>query len=244
MQKSQLLKQFREVSMGNRIITALDMPTAEQAVSLASGLGENGQFVKVGMQLFTASGPKVISDLHDANRSIFLDLKYMDIPNTVAGGVRSACGLGVSMLTIHASGGKRMMEAAAEAASEFENRAAILAVTVLTSFTLAELDEVAPGGGDMNDRIKRLATVSLEAGCDGLICSPPDLPAIRSAVGDEMLVITPGVRPVGSAGDDQRRVATPKGAISDGADYLVIGRPITKSDNPGIAIKTIAEELV
>ena len=243
MQKNQLLKQFREIPKSNRIITALDLPTAEQAVDLAAQLGNNGQFVKVGMQLFTAAGPKVITDLHNAGRNIFLDLKYMDIPNTVAGGVRSACGLGVSMLTIHASGGKRMMEAAAQAASEYENRAAILAVTVLTSFTLEELDQVAPGGGDMNDRIKRLATVSLEAGCDGLICSPADLPAVRSAVGYEMLLITPGVRPSGSAGDDQRRVATPKSAMNDGADYLVVGRPITKSDNPSVAIKTIAQEL-
>jgi len=248
MNRTTLIAKLRETPCTGRVITALDVPDITAAEVLNGRLGPLARWVKVGMELFTAAGPKVVEDLHEAGRDIFLDLKYMDIPNTVAGAVRSACALDVGMLTLHASGGRRMLEAAADAARQSAGpdgrRPALLAVTVLTSFTLQELDEVAPGGGAMSERIVRLATVARDSGCDGVVCSPADLPALRSALGDDILAVTPGVRPAAATGsDDQRRTATPASAVADGADFLVVGRPITQADDPTAALAAIAKEM-
>jgi len=248
MERSELIASLRGRPPRDRIITALDVPSAEAARTLAAALGPEGRFVKVGMELFTAAGPAVVHELADAGKEIFLDLKYMDIPNTVAGAVRAAAGLGVSMLTLHAHGGRRMLEAAVEAAATappgpLGRRPALLAVTVLTSLTEAELDEAAPGGGPLPGRIERLARLARDAGCDGVVCSPADLPALRGALGDDLLAVTPGVRPAAAAADDQRRTATPAAALAAGADFLVIGRPITRAEDPGAALRRISEEL-
>ena len=248
MNRATLLAQLRETPIAGRIITALDVPDIAAAEVLNGRLGPQARWVKVGMELFTAAGPRVVDDLHEAGREIFLDLKYMDIPNTVAGAVRSACALDIGMLTLHASGGRRMLEAAVDAAQASPahggRRPALLAVTVLTSFTLAELDEVAPGGGAMSERIVRMARTALESGCDGIVCSPADLSAVRAELGAEILAVTPGVRPAStSGGDDQRRVATPAEAMADGADFLVVGRPVTQAANPTAALAGIVKEL-
>ncbi len=238
---------LRNRSPDERVITALDVADPQVAYRLAGVLGEQGRIVKIGMELFTAAGPAVIAALHGMGKEIFLDLKFKDIPNTVAGAVRAACGLGVVMMTLHADGGRRMLEAAVEAAAKTarpgQRQPALLAVTVLTSLTLAEADEAAPGGGPLQDRIVRLARLALDSGCDGVVCSPRDLPTLRSEVGDELLAITPGVRPAGAAGDDQRRIATPAEAVRDGADFLVVGRPITRADDPAAALWAINQEL-
>lgn len=238
---------LRRLPLAQRVITALDVPDAAAAVALADRLGDHGRFVKVGMELFTAEGPDVVARLREAGREIFLDLKYKDIPNTVSGAVASACRLGVGMMTLHADGGRRMLEAAVEAADRASGggapRPALLAVTVLTSLAPEEAEEVAPGGGPIAERIVRLARLARDAGCDGVVCSPRDLPALRREVGPGILAVTPGVRPAGAAGDDQRRVATPAAAMADGADFLVVGRPITRADDPADAIAAITREL-
>jgi orotidine-5'-phosphate decarboxylase len=239
---------LRSLPSQKKVITALDTPNADKAVEIAASLSALGGFVKVGMELFTRAGPPVVETLLNQGNEVFLDLKYMDIPNTVAGAVRSACSLGVSMITLHAGGGLRMLEAAAEAAAAAPigangRRPALLGVTVLTSFTLEELDAVQPGGGAMNERIARLAGVVLDSGCDGIVCSAADLPALRSKFGDKLLTVTPGIRPVGSDKGDQRRTTTPAEAVQAGADYLVIGRPITQASDPAAVLATISKEI-
>ncbi|MBU0743147.1 orotidine-5'-phosphate decarboxylase [bacterium] len=238
---------LRKLPLDQRVITALDVPDPGSACTLAAALGERGRIVKIGLELFTAAGPAVLAALRDMNKEVFLDLKYKDIPNTVAGAVGAACGLGVVMMTLHADGGRRMMEAAVEAAEKAagpgQRRPALLAVTVLTSLNLAEADETAPGGGPLRDRIVRLARLALDSGCDGVVCSPRDLPALRDEVGGELLAVTPGVRPAGSSDDDQCRVATPAEAMKSGADFLVVGRPITRAGDPAAALLEISQEL-
>lgn len=248
MDRDGILARLRSLPPTERVITALDVPDAAAAADLAAALGDRGRFVKVGMELFTAEGPAVVAALQAAGKEIFLDLKYMDIPNTVAGAVKTACGLGVSMLTLHAHGGRRMLEAAAaaarEVAAETGRRPALLAVTVLTSLNREELDEVAPGTAPLDERIVRLAHLAWEAGCDGVVCSPADLGPLRAALGADILTVTPGVRPATAGGDDQRRTATPAEAVRAGADYLVVGRPITRAPVPGAALHAITEELI
>lgn len=248
MERTDLIASLRRHPPQDRIITAVDVPDIESAGLLADSLGPDGRFVKVGMELFTAAGPAAVAVMNAAGKEVFLDLKYMDIPNTVAGAVRSAAGLGVSMLTLHAHGGRRMLAAAAEAAREAPTgpsgrRPALLAVTVLTSFSAAEYAEVAPGGESLGDRIVRLARLARDSGCDGVVCSPADLPALRDAVGDDLLAVTPGVRPAAAAADDQRRTTTPAEAVAAGADFLVIGRPITRAPDPGAALRNIRKEI-
>ncbi|MBA4378075.1 MAG: orotidine-5'-phosphate decarboxylase [Gemmatimonas sp.] len=246
MNREQLLASLRGAPVVERVITALDVADRDGALRLAAALGPRGRLVKVGLELFTAAGPAVVADLRAAGRDVFLDLKLKDIPNTVAGAVRAACALDVSLLTLHADGGRRMLEAAvaaAQAGAAGGRRPALLAVTVLTSLDAAELEETAPGVGTPAERVVRLARLAWEAGCDGIVCAPPDLPALRAALGPGILAVTPGVRPAGGAGDDQRRIATPAGAIADGADYLVVGRPVTQAADPGAALLAITEEL-
>jgi orotidine-5'-phosphate decarboxylase len=238
---------LRDMPLDERVITAVDVADPQDAYALARGVGDNGRILKIGLELFTAAGPAVIAALHGLGKEIFLDLKFKDIPNTVAGAVGAACGLGVTMLTLHADGGRRMLEAAVVAAEKAairgQRRPALLAVTVLTSLGPEEAEEVAPGGGAIQERIVRLARLARDCGCDGVVCSPRDLPALRGEVGGELLAVTPGVRPAGAAADDQRRVATPAEAVRDGADFLVVGRPITRAADPAAALREINQEL-
>jgi len=248
LERQELQSRLRALPARGRVITALDVPDAASALDLAGRLGGDGRLLKVGMELFTAAGPDVVRRLVDAGQDVFLDLKFKDIPNTVAGAVRGACALGVSMLTLHADGGARMLAAAAEAAREAPpgpggRRPALLGVTVLTSLTREELDEVHPGADPLADRIARLAGVIERSGCDGLVCSAADLPALKRTVGDRLLTITPGIRPAGAAVGDQRRVTTPADAVNAGADFLVIGRPITGAPDPAAALAAITEEI-
>jgi orotidine-5'-phosphate decarboxylase len=248
MDRETLLRTLRALPARDRVITALDVPTAEEAMALAGRLGDDARFVKVGLELFSAAGPTVVQLLQGRGKRIFLDLKYNDIPNTVAGAARVAGRLGVSLVTMHAGCGRAAMSAAAEALAQAEPgpdglRPALLAVTVLTSLGPEDLQETGPGPDDVPARVERLARLAWESGCDGLVCSAADLPALRGALGPEPLAVTPGIRPAGGDVQDQKRVATPAGAMRDGADFLVVGRPITRADDPAGAHAAIAAEL-
>jgi orotidine-5'-phosphate decarboxylase len=247
MQRIELLAQMRTHPPVERVITALDLPTAAEALELARALGPAGRFVKVGLELFSAAGPAVIGSLRELGKEVFLDLKYHDIPNTAAGAARVAARLGAAMLTIHAAAGPRALAAAAEALAAAtpagERRPALLAVTILTSLDQAELDTMLPSPLDLPQRILRLSRVAWEAGCDGLVCAAPDLPGLRQELGAAPLAVTPGIRPAAAAEDDQRRTATPGAALAAGADFLVIGRPITRAADPAAALREIAREL-
>jgi orotidine-5'-phosphate decarboxylase len=247
MQRSELIGRLRALPPGRRLITALDVPDADRALALAGLLGPSGGFVKVGLELFSAAGPSVVAGLRDLGRDVFLDLKYHDIPNTVASAARQAARMGAALCTIHAGNGRASLEAAAAALAEAPagpggQRPALLAVTVLTSLSAADLEEVAPGGGTLADRVARLATLAWESGCDGLVCSAADLPELRRVVGPGPLVVTPGIRPASGTADDQKRIATPRQAAEAGADFLVIGRPVTGAADPAAALAAIAAE--
>ncbi len=249
MNRTELIAALRALPAGKRVITALDVPGQEQALELAASLGADGGFVKVGLELFSAAGPEVVRCLQDLQRDIFLDLKYHDIPNTVASAARIAAGMGASLCTMHAGNGRAAMTAAAEALAQAPvhpttgRRPALLAVTILTSLSEDELQEVSPSTDQLQRRVERLARLAWDSGCDGLVCSPADLPHLRAAVGPEVLIVTPGIRPAGAATDDQHRVTTPRQAMDAGADFLVIGRPITKAPDPAAALAAIAAEL-
>jgi orotidine-5'-phosphate decarboxylase len=246
MERSDLIARLRALPAGQRVITALDVPAGRDAASLAASLGRGDLIVKVGLELFSAAGPEVGDRLIGMHRRIFLDLKYHDIPNTVASAARVAAELGVAMCTVHAAAGRSALTAAAEALARGPAagpRPALLAVTVLTSLSEAELAEVCPSPDALTDRIDRLARLAWDCGCDGLVCAAADLPRLRAAVGPEPLVVTPGIRPAGSAAHDQHRVATPAAAVAAGADFLVIGRPITRAEDPAAALAAIVAEL-
>ena len=247
MRRRELIDRLRALPANRRLITALDVPDGASALALAAALGPAGGFVKVGLELFSAAGPPVVSSLRGLGRDVFLDLKYHDIPNTVAAAARQAARLGAALCTIHAANGRSALQAAAaaladEAPGPSGQRPALLAVTVLTSLSAADLDEVAPGGGTLADRLARLAVLAWESGCDGLVCSAADLPELRRVLGPEPLVVTPGIRPASGTADDQKRVATPRQAAAAGADFLVIGRPVTQAPDPAAALAAIAAE--
>ncbi len=225
-----------------RVIVALDYPDAQSALALVDGLGESISFYKVGLQLFTAAGSECVRELKSRGKRVFLDLKFHDIPNTVAGAVRSVSTLGIDMLTVHASGGSAMMVAAVEAASLASPPPLVLAVTVLTSSDVAVLRatnvQVPPA-----EQVQQLAKLAREAGCGGIVCSPEEIEPVRDIVGTGMKIVVPGIRPAGSAKDDQARIATPGDALRRGADYLVIGRPITAAPDPKTAAERILREI-
>jgi orotidine-5'-phosphate decarboxylase len=225
------------------IIAALDTPDPARALSWAVAVAPHVGLVKVGLELFCAAGAAVVRDIA-RQRPVFLDLKFHDIPNTVAGAVRSVCAEPPAMLTLHGGGGAAMIEAARRAAEDTAGarRPAILAVTVLTSFTAAGLAETGVAGGPAQ-QVLRLARLALAAGADGLVCSPHEVSRLRDAFGDTPLLVVPGVRPVGSEAGDQARVATPEETAAAGADWLVIGRPITASADPAGAAARIAAAL-
>ena len=223
----------------NRLIVALDFPDAGSALSLVDHLEGSTSWFKVGLELYIAEGNALITELQRRGCAIFLDLKLHDIPNTVAGAVRSAARLGVDMLTVHAAGGPAMLAAAVEAA---ENRPTLLAVTVLTSMDRAQL--VATGVQDSPAaQVEKLATMAIASGVEGIVCSPNEVPNLRRRLGNKPLLVIPGIRPEGAASGDQRRIATPAAAIASGASYLVVGRPITGAADPGAAARAILAEM-
>ena len=222
------------------VIVALDFPRGDEALSLVDDLGEAGTFYKVGLQLYTAEGPSVVQALKDRGKRVFLDLKLHDIPNTVASGVRVASQLGVDFLTLHIVGGRAMLEAARDAAGETR----LLGVTVLTSLSAADL-EVTWGRNNPSvvEEVGRLADLAAQYRIHGVVASPHEASSVRSRVGSEFLVVTPGIRPAGVGHDDQQRVATPSAAIAAGADYLVVGRSITRASDPEAALYSILTEV-
>lgn len=230
------------LSPRDRLIVALDVASAAEAQTLVSKIGNSAAIYKIGKQLFTSEGPGMVRDLIGSGRKVFLDLKYHDIPNTVAAAVRAAADLKVHMLTVHASGGSKMLRAAAEAAAASSAKPLVLAVTVLTSMADEDLAEIGIAG-KAQDQVVRLAKLAHKAGVGGLVASPSELKALRQAVGQEMKIVTPGVRPAGSDKGDQARVATPAEAIANGADYIVVGRPITGASDPAAAAKAILAEM-
>jgi orotidine-5'-phosphate decarboxylase len=229
-----------------KIIIALDVGTRPEALALAAELPE-ARIFKVGMELFTAEGPPLLQEIARLGKKIFLDLKYHDIPNTVAGAVRSAGRLGVGMLTLHASGGGEMMAAAAAAAREESGglgrpRPLLLGVTVLTSLKEAQLREI--GCSDpVAGQVLRLASLAKAVGVDGVVCSPQEIEIIKKEFGPDFLVVTPGIRPAWAAAQDQKRIMTPAQAVAKGADYLVIGRPVTGAPSPRQAFEKIVAEI-
>ena len=246
MDRDTLARELRAQPLSARVITALDVPDATTALTLAASLGDRGRFVKVGLELFSAGGPSVVSALRELGKEIFLDLKLHDIPNTVAGAAHQAARLGVAMITIHAAAGRRALAAAAgalAAAVPAGRRPALLGVTVLTSLSETELAEVTPSPLDLPERLLHLARLAWDAGCDGIVCAPTDLARLRAELGPEPLAVTPGIRPVASDAEDQRRTATPAAAAAAGADFLVIGRPITRATDPASALAEISGQL-
>jgi orotidine-5'-phosphate decarboxylase len=226
----------------NRLIVALDVSSAAEAQKIVQALGPAVSTYKVGNQLFAAEGPGLVRELVGSGKKVFLDLKLHDIPNTVAGGVRSAAALGVSMLTVHAAGGSAMLRAAIDAAKQAPKPPIVLAVTVLTSLSDADLQQTGVAGRTL-DHALVLATLARKCGCDGVVASPHEAQVIRQNLGAGFVIVTPGIRPAGSGKGDQSRVNTPAEAIAAGADYLVVGRPITEAKNPAQAAQQIVNEI-
>jgi orotidine-5'-phosphate decarboxylase len=225
-----------------RLIVALDVSSAAAAQKIVAAVGDSAFCYKVGMQLYTAEGPQVVRDLAGSGRKVFLDLKYHDIPSTVAAAVREAAGLQVSMLTVHASGGGKMLAAATKAAASANPSLMVLAVTVLTSFDDRDLDEI--GIHDhLRDQVLRLAALALTNGCRGIVASAREASALRSKLGSDFVIVTPGVRPAGTDVADQARVVTPAAAITAGATHIVVGRPITGAADPGSEARAILAQL-
>jgi len=225
-----------------RLIVALDVSSAAAAQKIVAAVGDSASCYKVGMQLYTAEGPRVVRDLVASGRRVFLDLKYHDIPNTVAAAVCQAAGLGVSMLTIHASGGGKMMRAATEAARTGNAALMVLGVTVLTSLDDNDLDKIGVHGR-VQDQVLRLAALALADGCHGVVASAREASALRSELEGDFAIVTPGVRPAGAEPDDQARVVTPAEAIAAGATHIVVGRPITGAADPAAEARAILSQI-
>jgi orotidine-5'-phosphate decarboxylase len=226
----------------DRLIVALDVASAAQARRIVQSIGEAATTYKVGKQLFTAEGPQIVRDLIASGRKVFLDLKFHDIPSTVAKAVKAASELGVSLLTVHASGGSKMLKAAAEAAAQSAARPTVLAVTVLTSFTNDDLAEIGISGNVVSQAL-RLGALARNAGCGGLVASALEARELRRELGEGFPIVTPGVRPSGTAVGDQARVVTPHDAIAAGSTYLVIGRPILDAPDQTKAADAIVREI-
>ena len=220
------------------VIVALDFATPEAALDMAAQLDPAQCRVKVGKELFTRGGPAMVEALHNQGFELFLDLKFHDIPNTVARACTAAADLGVWMVNVHASTGRSAMTQAAEALAQFAQRPLLTAVTVLTSFSQQELSEVSPGEV-LAERVSRLAGLAKDCGLDGVVCSPHEAADLSQSLGPDFALVTPGVRPEGSAAGDQTRIMTPAQAIKAGSTYLVIGRPITQAPDPVAALNQI-----
>lgn len=220
------------------IIVALDAKSQYDALTIAEQLDPALCRVKVGKELFTHEGPNVVKALHDKGFEVFLDLKFHDIPNTTAQAVCAAADLGVWMVNVHASGGRKMMETCVERLKAGNYNTQLIAVTVLTSMGREDLKDI---GLDVEpfEQVQRLAKLTQESGLDGVVCSAQEAKMLRETLGQGFALVTPGIRPAGAAADDQKRIVTPKQAMLDGSTHLVIGRPITKSDNPRQMLKDI-----
>jgi orotidine-5'-phosphate decarboxylase len=228
------------VNARERLIVALDVPSEGDARALADALAGHVGLFKVGSQLFTAAGPEIVHELVARGEKVFLDIKYHDIPNTVAGAVAAASRLGVSLMTVHALGGQAMLEAAVGATPAIGAR--LLAVTILTSHDQGSLGTLGLSG-DVAANVQRLARMAQAAKVDGVVASPHEVALIRACCGKDFLVVTPGIRPAGARAGDQARLATPAAALAAGADYLVVGRPITEAKDPAAAADAIVREM-
>ena len=228
--------------MNTPVVVALDYPSPESALDLVGKLPPGQCRLKVGKELFVRGGPVLVEELQARGFEVFLDLKFHDIPNTVASAVRAAAELGVWMVNVHAGGGRRMMEAAAEALQGFEQRPLLIGVTVLTSMSDEDLAELGYRESAA-ERVQRLAALTASCGLDGVVCSAQEAPELRAARGPDFCLVTPGIRLAGDSADDQRRVLTPADALASGADYLVIGRSITASNDPVAALRRVHEQL-
>ena len=225
---------------GNRLIAALDVPSRGEAEQLIVRLGGVPSWVKVGLELFIAEGEEFVTDLVAHNR-VMLDLKLHDIPETVARATRQAAATGAGLLTVHAAGGRAMLEGAVRAAREIGDTR-ILAITVLTSLDEADLISIGTTG-PISAQVDRLARLARDAGCDGVVASPHEIAAIRAACGPDFLIVTPGVRPAGAAAGDQKRLMTPAAARAAGADLVVVGRPLRDAPDPAAAARAIVQDL-
>ena len=223
------------------LIIALDVASRARALAMVDRLGEAADFYKVGLELYTRSGPALVRELGRRKKRVFLDLKLHDIPNTVTGAVRAAADLGVELLTIHIAGGGKMMEVAALAA---EGQVALLGVTLLTSLSPSDVEDIwGHPISSLREQVVRLATLSHESGLDGVVASPQEAQALRRRLGKEFLVVTPGIRLPGVDADDQARVATPAQAARAGASHLVIGRVVTAAADPAAALEKVRRSL-
>ena len=225
-----------------RLIVALDVSSAAAARKIVAAVGDSALTYKVGMQLYTAEGPALVRELIDSGRRVFLDLKYHDIPNTVASAVREAARLGVSFLTVHASGSNKMLQAAVDAGLSVNPEMMVLAVTVLTSFDENQLTKIGVRGG-ITSQVLRLTALAISNGCKGIVTSAQEASAVRAEFGRELTIVTPGVRPAGSGNDDQARVVTPAEAIAAGASHIVVGRPITAAADPAVEAREILAQI-
>ena len=224
------------------LIVALDVSSAAAARKIVAAVGDSASTYKIGMQLYTAEGPQLVRELVASGRRIFLDLKYHDIPTTVASAVREAAKLGVSMLTVHASGGSKMLRGAVEAAASVNPELVVLGVTVLTSMDEHDLEEA--GARDkILEQVLRLADLAIRSGCQGIVTSARETAQVRSRLGHKFAIVNPGIRPAGADRGDQSRVVTPAEAIAAGATHIVVGRPITEAANPAAEAEKILHEM-
>lgn len=225
-----------------RVVVALDYPDAAAALAFVSRLSPGSCRLKVGKELFTAAGPQLLEAIMNKGFEVFLDLKYHDIPNTTAQACKVAAELGVWMVNVHALGGRRMMEQSRNILEAYSKRPLLIAVTILTSMNTADLAELGLPG-EPADWVLRLATLAQKSGLDGVVCSAQEAPLLKRHLGREFNLVTPGIRPTGSNADDQARIVTPSQALLNGSDYLVIGRPITQSNDPVATLAAINLEL-
>src|SRR5579862_5552255 len=232
---------YRRIDPRQRLIVALDVSTAAAAQKIVAAVGDSALTYKVGLQLYTAEGPQVVRDLVASRRRVFLDLKYHDIPNTVGAAVTESAKLGVDMLTVHAAGSDKMLRAAVEAAKT-RSDLIVLAVTVLTSLDANDLGKTGVQG-TVEDSVVRLATVALANGCQGVVTSAREASTLRSELGNDFAIVTPGVRPAGTSVGDQVRVVTPAEAIAAGASHIVVGRPITEAADPAAEARAILGQI-
>ena len=225
-----------------KLILALDLPDRESALKILDGLRGKLEWVKIGLQMYLKYGADFVREVSGMGFKIFLDLKLFDIPNTVASAVESVSALPVSMLTIHASGGREMMHRAVESAAERNPELLILGVTVLTSF---DADSLAETGVELEPewQVEKLAKLAVDSGLKGLVCSPLEIEGLRSILPEDTVLVTPGIRPSGSSADEQKRIMTPADAARAGSDFIVVGRPILKAENPAFAVSKILEEI-
>ena len=229
--------------MKSDLIVALDVPTSAKALEVIQRLPEAVSFYKIGLELFCAEGPQILETVRSQDKRIFLDLKLHDIPRTVERAVQSAAAHGVDLLTVHASGGRAMLKATADAAHSLSGtQPKIIAVTALTSLDENDLREMGVSR-TTGEQVSAMAELALSAGVDGLVCSPKEVGSLREKFGPSPILVTPGIRPAGGDVGDQKRVATPAAAVKDGASYLVVGRPILQADDPAAAAKQILEEM-